>query len=61
MKAILQWSGRVVEVEQIDDDPDHLIVFGIVSRRTVMDAMGFRPVHVVPRNKLEMIEEDNHG
>jgi hypothetical protein len=59
MKAILKCSGRVVEVEPIDGDPDNMIVFGTVFRRTILDAMGYRPVHIVPRNKLEIVEEDN--
>jgi hypothetical protein len=57
MKAILKCSGRIVEVEPIEDDPDHMIVFGTVFRRTMRDAMGYRPVNVVPREKLEIIEE----
>jgi hypothetical protein len=58
MKAILKCSGRIVEVEQIEGDPDHMIVFGMVFRRTMRDAMGYRPVHLVPKDKLEIIEED---
>jgi hypothetical protein len=61
MQAILLCSGRIVEIEPIDGDPDNMIVFGVVRRRTVMDAMGYRPVHVIPRDKLEIIQEDNHG
>ena len=61
MKAILKCSGRIVEVEPIEGDPDNMIVFGTVFRRTVWDAMGYCPVHVVPKEKLEIIEEDNHG
>lgn len=61
MKAILKCSGRIVEVEPIEGDPDNMIVFGTVFRRTVRDAMGYRPVHAVPREKLEIIKEDNHG
>jgi hypothetical protein len=60
MKAILKCSGRIVEVEPIEGDPDHMIVFGTVFRRTVREAMGYRPVHVVPKDKLEIVnEEDN--
>jgi hypothetical protein len=64
MRAILKCSGRIVEVEPIEGDPDHLIVFGTVFRRTIRDAMGYRPVHVVPKDKLEIITEegiDNDG
>jgi hypothetical protein len=61
MQAILLCSGRIVEIEPIDGDPDNMIVFGVVLRRTVIDAMGYRPVHVVPKDKLEIIQEDNHG
>jgi hypothetical protein len=61
MKAVLKCSRRIVEVEPIDGDPDHMIVFGVVFRRTVMDAMSFRPVHIVAKNKLEIIEEENRG
>lgn len=61
MKAILKCSRRIVEVEPIEGDPDHLIVFGTVFRRTIRDAMGYRPAHIVPKDKLEIIEEDtNH-
>ena len=62
MKAILKCSGRIVEVEPIHGDPDHMTVFGTVFRRTIWDAMGYRPVHIVHRDKLEVInEEKNHG
>ena len=62
MNAILKCSGRIVEVEPIQGDPDHMIVFGTVFRRTVLDAMGYRPGHIVPKEKLEIInEEKNHG
>jgi hypothetical protein len=57
MRAILKCSGRIVEVEPIEGDPDHMIVFGSVFRRTMRDAMGYRPVHVIPKEKLEIIEE----
>ena len=56
MKAVLKCSGRIVEIEPISGDPDHMIVFGTVFRRTIRDAMGYRPVHVVPREKLEIIQ-----
>lgn len=55
MQAILKCSGRIVEVEPIPGDADRMIVFGTVLLRTVWDAAGFRPVHVVPVNKLEFI------
>lgn len=42
-----------MEVEPLEGDPDHLIVF----RRTMRDALGYRPVHAVPKDKLEIIEE----
>lgn len=58
MKAILKCSNRIVEVEPIEGNPDNMIVFGTVFRRTVWDAMGYRPVHVVPKEKLEIIEEE---
>jgi len=58
MNAILKCSSRIVEVEPIEDDPDNMIVFGTVFRRSMRDAMGYRPVHVVPKDKLEIIEED---
>lgn len=50
-----------MEVEPIDGDDEHLIVFGIVYRRTSLDAVGLRPVHVVPKVKLTIIEKDNNG
>jgi hypothetical protein len=56
MKAILKCSGRIVEVEPIEGVPDLMIVFGIVFRRSMMDAMGYRPVHILPKDKLEIIE-----
>lgn len=59
MKAILKCSGRVVEVEPIPDDPDNMVVFGTVFRRTMRDAMGYRPVHVVRKDKLTIIEEED--
>lgn len=58
MKAILKCSGRVVEIEPIEDDPDNVIVFGTVFRRTMRDAMGYRPIHIVPKDKLEIITEE---
>lgn len=58
MKAVLKCSGRIVEVEPILGDPDNMIVFGTVFRRTMREAMGYRPVHVVPRDKLEIITEE---
>lgn len=62
MNAILKCSGRIVEVEPIQGDPDHMIVFGTVFRRTIWDAMGYRPVHIVHTEKLEIINKDeNHG
>ena len=53
MQAMLKCSGRIVDVEPIPGDPDHKIVFGIVFLRTVWDAVGLRPVHIVPVDKLE--------
>jgi hypothetical protein len=47
-------------VEPIPGDPDHVIVFGTVFRHTVLDAMGYRPIHVVPKDKLTIIEEGDH-
>jgi hypothetical protein len=63
MKAILKCSGRIVDVEPIEGDPDHLIVFRTVFRRTIREAVGYRPVHVVPKEKMEIIEEgtDHNG
>jgi len=55
MQAVLKCSGRIVEVEPIPGDPDHMIVFGNVFYRTAWDAVGFRPVHIVPVDKLEFI------
>jgi hypothetical protein len=60
MQAILKCSSRTVEVEPIPGDPDHVIVFGTVFRHTVLDAMGYRPIHVVPKDKLTIIEEGDH-
>lgn len=54
MQAILKCSGRIVEVEPIPGDAGHMIVFGIVHYRTGWDAAGFRPVHIVPTDKLEI-------
>ena len=54
MQAILKCSGRIVDVEPIPGDDDHMIVFGTVFRRTGWDAAGFRPVHIVPIEKLEI-------
>jgi hypothetical protein len=55
MYAILKCSGRVVEVERIPGDADHMVVYGTVFRRTVWDAVGLRPVHLIPIDKLEII------
>ena len=54
MQAILKCSGRIVEVEPIPGDADHMIVFGTVFLRTGWDADGLRPVHIVPIDKLEI-------
>lgn len=54
MQAILKCSGRIVDVEPIPGDADRMIVFGTVFRRTGWDAAGFRPVHIVPLEKLEI-------
>ena len=54
MQAILKCSGRIVEVEPIPGDVGHMIVFGSVFLRTVWDAVGLRPVHIVPIDKLEL-------
>lgn len=54
MQAILKCSGRVVDVEPIPGDPDRMIVFGIVFRRTGWDAVGSRPLHIVANDKLEI-------
>lgn len=61
MQAILKSSGRIVDVEPIPGDADHMIVFGSVFLRTVWDAVGLRPVHVVPVNKLELTTTPNSG
>ena len=58
MKAILKCSGRIVEVEPIEGDPDNMVVFGTVLRRTIRDALGYRPIHIVPKDKLEIITEE---
>jgi hypothetical protein len=58
VNAILKCSGRIVEVEPLEGDPDHMIVFGTVYRRTMRDAMGYRPVHVVHKDKLEIVTEE---
>lgn len=55
MQAILKCSGRIVEVEPILGDDDHMIVFGTDFRRTGWDAAGFKPVHIVPIEKLAII------
>jgi hypothetical protein len=55
MQAILKCSGRTVDVEPIPGDADHMIVFGSVFFRTVWDAAGLQPVHIVPVDKLEII------
>jgi hypothetical protein len=55
MQAILKCSGRTVEVEPIPGDAGHMIVFGTVFLRTVWDAVGLRPIHIVPVDKLELI------
>ena len=61
MQAILKCSGRVVEVEPIPDDAGHMIVFGTVFLRTVFDAVGLRPVHIIPIDKLELIMVSEAG
>ena len=62
MNAILKCSDRIVECELIQGDPNHMIVFGTDFHRTIWDAMGYRPIHIVHREKLEIInEEKNHG
>ena len=48
----MKCSGRIVEVEPIPGDPDRMIVFGSVFYRTGWDAVGFRPIHIVPIEKL---------
>ncbi len=55
MLAILKCSGRIVDVEPIPGDAAHMIVYGTVLRRTGWDAADFRPVHIVPMEKLEII------
>jgi hypothetical protein len=54
MRATLKCSGRTVEVEPIPGDADNMIVFGTVFLRTVWDAVGSRPIHFVPIDKLEI-------
>jgi len=54
MQAILKCSGRIVDAEPIPGDPDNMIVFGTVFLRTGWDAAGFRPIHIVPTDKLEI-------
>ena len=53
MQAILKCSGRTVEVEPIPGDARHMIVFGSVYIRSAWDALGLRPVHIVPVDKLD--------
>ncbi len=61
MQARLKCSGRIVDVEPIPGDADHMIVFGTVFRRTGWDATGFRPVHIVPIDKLEITTLTRNG
>ena len=60
MRAILKCSGRIVEVEPLSGDAGHMIVFGSVFRRTGWDAGGFRPVHIVPIDKLDITRDPQH-
>jgi hypothetical protein len=54
MQAVLKCSGRIVDVEPIPGDADRMIVFGNVFYRIGWDAAGFRPIHIVPLDKLEI-------
>jgi hypothetical protein len=60
MQAILKCSGRIVDVEPIPGDAGHMVVFGSVFLRTVWDAVGVRPVHIVSIERLDTTRDPQH-